>query len=726
MSINMNTKLILSKFIIRKILFVFTFGMMISCNQKSEADLEFIDYTKFVNPFIGTDGTGHTFPGPTMPFGMVQPGPDNTDIGWDYTSGYQLQDSTILGFSNTRASGTGISEFGDVLLFPFVDNETTLSSKKIKENASVGYYSVALANKVKVALTATERVALHQYTFPTNKAKVFLNLQHGLRFLTDSLVLDSKVTLLKDKKTITGYCHTKNWVSRKYFFKLVFEESYTSFKELPKAPKENAPKYIFDFNLSHKKLNVKIAFSTVSVLGAANNLAAEMPHWNFELVKKNAQKTWNTYLNKIAIEASRKQKTIFYTAMYHLFIQPSNIADVDGKYRGADDKIAVATDKQYYSTLSLWDTFRAAHPLYTILVPERVNGFVNTMLLHHKAQGYLTIWTAWGQENHCMIGNHAIPVITDAFVKGFSGFDAGEALKAMVSSTTKNHLNSNWDVYTKYGYYPYDYIDNESVSRTLESGFDDYAVSLMSKLMGKDSVTEYYSKRASYYKNLFDSSTGLMRGKNKKGEFRTPFDPLTPTSPMNNPGDYTEANAWQYCWTPSLYDVEGYIELLGGKEKFTEQLDLFFSIKSDKDNKHLGQEGLIGQYAHGNEPSHHIAYLYAYSNKPEKGKDLLTQIYNTFYNDTPKGITGNDDCGQMSAWYIFTTLGFYPVNPANGKFVLGKPQVKKAQLNLKNATVLKIENHSDTFDKTVLNDALLSKEISYKSLMQGGTLQFKK
>ncbi|WP_439132886.1 GH92 family glycosyl hydrolase [Polaribacter sp.] len=713
----------------QKYLLIFlVFSTFISCTNNNKVVFKSVDYTKFVNPFIGTDGTGHTFPGPSRPFAMVQPGPDNTDQGWDYTSGYQLKDSTIIGFSNTRASGTGISEFGDILLFPFNGNPSKYSAKKIKEHAEVSYYSVELSSNIKAELTSTERVSFHRYTYPNNKAKLLVNLQHGLRFLTDSLVLDSDVKLEADKKTISGYCHTKNWVERKYFFTITFNQKYEAIKELPAEPKENAPKYVLDFNLKDNILKCKVALSTVSVKGAKNNLKAELDHWDFEKVKNDGKQIWNTYLKKIEIEADDTQKTIFYTAMYHLFLQPSNIADVDGQYRGADDKIALAKNGEYYSTLSLWDTYRASHPLYTILVPERVDGFINTFLAHHKAQGYLPIWTAWGKENYCMIGNHSIPVIVDAYHKGFKGFSYDEAMEAMVKTSTENHLNSDWEMYNKYGYYPFDFLDNESVSRTLESGFDDYAIAKMAKKMGRDSIAETFNKRSKYYENLFDSETGLMRGKDSKGDFRNPFEPLEATSPMNNPGDYTEANAWQYTWTPSHYDVNNYIELLGGKDNFTNQLNKFFTLSNDDADKHLGQEGLIGQYAHGNEPSHHIAYLYAFSNTPEKGNQLITEIYNRFYSDKPDGITGNDDCGQMSAWYIFSTLGFYPVNPSSAEFVLGIPQVNNARVILNNGNFLKIRKGTSDLDKAnsiELNSQPLQTRITYEQIMKGGKLEYK-
>ncbi|MEL6823695.1 MAG: GH92 family glycosyl hydrolase, partial [Calditrichota bacterium] len=349
--------------------------LLFFCSKPAEIS-ETEDHTRYVDPFIGTDGTGHTFPGPSMPFGMVQPGPDNTDIGWDYTSGYQLKDSTIIGFSNTRASGTGISEFGDILLFPFIGEPSEYSSTKSSEEAEVGYYQVTLGNGVTAELTSTERVALHRYQYPTKDAKLLVNLQHGLRFLTDSLVLESDIRLHDDNRTISGFCHTKNWVERKYFFTLQLNIPWTSIKTTPRLPKENAPKYILRFDLPEKVLLCKVALSSVSIEGAEKNLARELPHWDFAKVRQNARKVWNTYLGRINIEANEQQKRIFYTAMYHLFLQPSNIADIDGRYRGADDQIAIAENGEYYSTLSLWDTYRAAHPLYTILVPERVNGFV--------------------------------------------------------------------------------------------------------------------------------------------------------------------------------------------------------------------------------------------------------------------------------------------------------------------------------------------------------------
>lgn len=697
--------------------------LLILCQFAAAAQTK--DYTKYVNPFIGTEGTGHTFPGPCLPFGMVQPGPDNVDIGWDYTSGYQYKDSIILGFSQTRANGTGINEFGDVLLQPLTQHTQQhfgMTYDKRTEKAYPGYYSVTLSNKVKVALTCTERVALHQYTYPGSDAQLLVDLQHGLRFLADSLVLASEVKI-EDNKTISGWCHTRNWVERKYFFTIRFNQPFVSSTLLPRQPKEAAPRYILKFDLKNRILITKIALSTTSVAGAKKNMQQELPGWDFMGVVARAKNTWNRYLNRIEIEAGQKQKEIFYSAMYRLFIQPSNIADVGGQYRGADDAIRTASNGEYYSMLSLWDTYRAAHPLYTIIAPEKVNAFINSMIAHSKAAGFLPIWSAWGKDNYCMIGNHAIPVITDAYLKGFTGFDAASALEQMVQSTSENHINSNWTLLNQYGYYPFDSLDNESVSRTLEHGVDDYCVALMAETMGKKDVAARYYKRANYYKNLYDSTTGQMRGKDSKGQWRSPFNPLIATSPMNNPGDYTEANAWQYFWTPAQYDVAGMMQLLGGKQQFTAQLDSFFSINAINPNKHLGQEAMIGQYAHGNEPSHHIAYLYAYSNKPNRTAELVTTICQEFYNNTTTGMIGNDDCGQMSAWYIFSTLGFYPANPASGEYVLGRPQVKSATIKLPNGKQLKI---ADNQQKVILlnNQPITGATIHHRQVTAGGTLIF--
>lgn len=710
---------------IKKIVFSFLFLLYIlNVNAQNNA--------KFVNTFIGTDGTGHTFPGPSMPFGMVQPGPDNSIEGWNHTSGYQYKDTLLLGFSQTRFSGTGIGEMGNILLLPFHEKNSKLKNSyhKNSEKASVGYYFLIKKDDIKVELTCSERVTFHKYTYPDKQAQLLLDFQHGIQFLNDSLVLENDIKI-ENNTTISGYCKTKGWVTKKYFFTINFETPFSKIQELPKGKKQNAPKYILDFNLSKNKIvQVKIALSTVSIEGAKLNLSTEIPHWSFEKVKLNAEKVWNDYLNRIDIEAPQKQKEIFYTSLYHLLLQPSNIADVDGKYRGANDAIAKAPNNEYYSTLSIWDIYRGAFPLLQIVAPEKIDGIINTLLSHHKAAGFLPIWTAWGQDNYCMIGNHAIPMILSAHQNDFTGFDKQEALRAMIETSTQSHFNSDWELYNQFGYYPFDKLDNEAVSRTLESGYDDWCVAQMAAQMNDKENSIQFLKRAHYYRNLFDTKTQLFRGKDTNGNWRNPFDPLTATSPMNNPGDYTEANAWQYFWTPAQYDIDGMKNLLGGKKEFTKKLNDFFTIESINPNKFLGQEAMIGQYAHGNEPSHHIVYLYAFSETPKVGQKYIHKIINEFHNNTPDGMIGNDDCGQMSAWYILSTLGFYPVNPANGQFVLGAPQVKKVILHLKNNKTFTIEatnfSNENIFQKNPkLNGTSLSKPfITYSEIMTSGTLQF--
>ena len=693
--------------------------------------------TNFVNVFIGTDGTGHTFPGPSMPFGMVQPGLDNRNNGWNHTSGYQYNDTMVLGFSQTRFSGTGINEMGDVLLLPINPAKEAFKNSYYKntEVGNVGFYSLIKKDDVKVELTCSERVAFHNYTFPEQNAKLLVDFQHGLRFVFDeanqkALVVESNIKI-ENNKTITGYCATQNWVNRRYFFSISFDSPFSDYEIVKGKENEKAPRYVLRFALNkNKKLKVKIALSSVSVAGAKLNMESEIPDWDFEKVKLKNQQSWNAYLSKIEIEASKKQKEVFYTSLYHLLLQPSNIADVDGKYRGVDDKISLAPEKAYYSTLSIWDIYRAAFPLLQILAPERINGIVNSMLIHHKAKGFLPIWTAWGQDNYCMIGNHAIAMLLSASNNGFNEFDKNEALKAMVETSTQSHINSDWETYNRYGYYPFDKLDNEAVSRTLESSFDDYCVAHMAKNLNNKNIEMQFEKRANYYKNLFDKETKLFRGKNSEGAWRIPFDPFRATSPLNNPGDYTEANAWQYFWTPAQFDVAGVIELLGGKENFTQHLNTFFTTNAENPDKFLGQEAMIGQYAHGNEPSHHIIYLYAYSNEPQRAQMYIHKVINEFHNNTPDGMIGNDDCGQMSAWYILSTLGFYPVNPTNGEFVLGAPQIKKASILLDGGKKFNIEasNFSEGAiysEEKVLNGLTLIRPIiTYKDIMSGGTLKF--
>jgi predicted alpha-1,2-mannosidase len=687
--------------------------------------------TRFVDPFIGTDGTGHTSPAASRPFAMVAPGPDNADNGWDYTSGYQYRAPTILGFSQTRASGTGIPELGDILLMPMQTLRTTDFSShydKASETARPGYYSVKLTdNDVRVDLTSTPRVALHRYRFGKGgRVWVLADFQHGLRFLTKERVTASDVTLGTDG--IEGSIASRNWTDRTVAFSLRFDHPIATSRQLPAAAGDKAPRYLLAFDLGpDATLHAKVALSTTDIDGARRN-RAELPGWDFDAVASAASAEWEALLDRARIDADDRSKRIFYTALYHAFLHPSVISDVDGRYRGGNGKIAQARGKAYYSTLSLWDTFRAAQPLYTLLVPERIDDIVLTLLDHHKAVGTLPLWPIWGGETNTMIGNPALPVIADAWAKGFRGFDGREALAAMVTTSTRDHAHSDWSLFDRFGYYPFDLVENEAVSRTLEAGIGDAATAHMAGILGDTVSAERFGTRAKAYRTLIDPETGLARGRDSKGQWRTPFDPGLVTSPLGHPGDYTEANAWQYSWTPALHDATGLITAMGGKPAFTAMLDRFFSV-AGKIDKFQGQEALIGQYSHGNEPGHHIPWLYAFSTAPEKGPALIRRIAADFYKDTPDGITGNEDAGQMSAWLIFATLGFYPVDPASGHYAASLPLVARAEIRIPGREPLTIISRGDGDRLTSLTLKRIRLDplaIPHEALTAGGILTFER
>lgn len=637
---------------------------------------------RWVDPFIGTDGTGHAFPGPSRPWGMVQPGPDNRDCCWDYTSGYQYRDSVILGFSQTRANGTGIAELGDVLLQPFTGVDPDLGGttyRKDREHAGPGRYSVALNNGVDVEVASTSRVAMYRFAAQSGSMGLVLDLQHGLRAFTDSLVLESGYTVHSPQR-ISGFARKANWVDRRYFFVVELSEPFAQLRLAERRPKSAADRLILNFDPRTTEVRVKVALSTVSEEGAAANLRAELPHWSLQKVVRDAQKEWNGYLQRVRIDAPSDVKKVWYTSMYRTMLQPSNIADVDGRFRGPDDQIHQSehSSKTYYSTFSLWDTYRAAHPWYTVVVPERVPEFTYSLVRHSELFGHLPIWTLWGQENYCMIGNHAVPVLADAAHKGLLGVSESRVREAVLRTLNAPHRNSDWGLLGRHGYYPFDLVPDESVSRTLEHGVDDDAASRLFRLWGEVPESEFFARRAQNYRQLWDTATQLLRGRSSAGVWRTPFDSLTATSPLNNPGDYTEANAMQYLWTPAQYDHEGLVELLGDSAAMERKLDRFFAVPARNPQRYLGQEAMMGQYAHGNEPSHHVAYLYALVGRPDKTAERVAKICADFYRPRPDGLIGNDDCGQMSAWYLLSTLGFYPVNPSNATYVLGAMQVQRA------------------------------------------------
>jgi predicted alpha-1,2-mannosidase len=698
------------------------------------------DLTKYVNPFIGTAFTGHTFPGATYPLGFMQPGPETGNFSWDYCSGYFYDDEKINGFSQNRLNGTGIVDFGDLLLQPFSgEKREDLSStfNKSTEVATPGYYSVVLTdNDVKVEVTTAPHVAFHRYTYNADKtAGLLADFQSGLVWSKDRIsthVLENVVNFESDY-IITGYTRRREWTERTYYFVIEFDKPIVS-KELleQRDPREKAPRYILNFDLGNDSvLNTKVAMSTTGIEGAKSNHAAEGKERSFDDVYKDAKKEWNRYLSKVSIEGTDEDKTNFYTALYHLYIQPNNIADVDGKYVGPNGKISQSPTGKFYSTLSQWDTFRAAFPMFTILSPEIINDLVNNMLEFSEQKGHLPIWALMGQETFTMIGNHSIPMVVDAYLKGFEGFDAERAYSEIKKSLTEGkHKNAGWEEYDKYGYYPYDLFKVESVSRSLESGFDDYCAAIMAKKLGKTEDYEFFRNRSGFYKNHYDNETKSMRPKDSKGEWLTPFDPYRLAHADSNiGGHYTEGNALQYTWHV-LQDIPGLIELLGGKEEAGKVLDFLFTTEQELTGTLSDVTGLIGQYAHGNEPSHHIAYIYMYLDRPEDTQRLIRQICNDFYQNKPDGLIGNDDCGQMSAWYMFSAMGFYPVNPVSGELVFGAPQLPKTTLNLDNGKTFTIEaiNLSEEnmyIEKLELNGSIYTEKfITYDDIMNGGELTF--
>ncbi|WP_291588927.1 GH92 family glycosyl hydrolase [Bacteroides sp.] len=720
----------------RALMYVSVSLLFLSC-QSSGNESE--DLLQYVDPFVGTTYTGHTFPGATYPLGFMQPGPQTGNFGWDYCAGYRYEDPLIWGFSQNRLNGTGVPDLGDLLVMPFSGtprNDFRSTYKKESEKASPGYYAVTLdQNSVDVEITTTPHVALYHYSFEKEKPKVFIDFQNlcvGDAESYHGRMLDSKVTI-EDNRTITGNSLVRGWVERNLFYVIQFDKPFILVENLRDTVVNKAPRKVLHFDLGKgNQLNAKIAFSTVSVEGAKANMEAELSHWNFAKVRKAAEEEWQKYLYLVKVTGTEDQKKNFYTSMYHLFVQPNNIADVDGRYRGANDSIYTAATGKYYSTFSLWDTYRAAHPMYTVLCPDKAADMVNTMIAHADVQGYLPIWAIWGKENFCMIGNHGVPVVAEACLKDLPGIDQEKAYQAIRKSLTENHYNSEWDIYDKYGYLPVDLIDREAVSKTLEFGYDDYSAALLAKKLGKQEDYEFFMKRASYYKNLFDPETKLMRGKDSQGKWRTPFNPFYLCHGGTRGGDYTEGNAWQYSWHVQQ-DVDGLVQLMGGKEAFAAQLDTLFELEATEEQS--GGElwdvtGLIGQYAHGNEPSHHVIYLYSMIGKNYRTAELAREICDKFYQPRPDGLCGNDDCGQMSAWYMFTALGFYPVNPASGEYVIGSPQLPEATIQLANGkTFTMIAENLSAENKYVKSVRFNDKEITdykitYAQLMDGGVLKF--
>ena len=709
-----------------------------SCSTAKQ-DTPQTDYTQYVDPFIGAADNGHTFPGACRPFGMIQTSPVTGAVGWRYCSEYMYADSIIWGFTQTHLNGTGCMDLGDILVMPFTGERHRTwdayrsSFSKTSENATPGYYTVTLDQaKVKAELTATTHAALHRYTYEqADSASILIDLQHGPAWNEKqyhSQVNSCEVNWENDS-TLTGHVNNKVWVDQDYYFVMQFSRPVIDHFELPMAETEKGKRLVASFNIQPgEEVLMKVALSTTGVEGAKANMAAEVPGWDFEGIRTAAKADWNSYLSRIEVEGTDEEKTNFYTSFYHALIQPNEISDVDGRYRNAADSVVNATGGKFYSTFSLWDTYRAAHPFYTLMVPERVDGFINSLVDQAEVQGYLPIWGLWGKENFCMVANHGVSVVAEAYAKGFRGFDAERAFNAIKQTQTVSHpLKSNWENYMKYGYFPTDLTEAESVSSTLESVYDDYAAADMAKRMGKTEDAAYFARRADFYKNLFDSSTQFMRPKKSDGTWKSPFNPSQIGHAESVGGDYTEGNAWQYTWHVQ-HDVPGLIALFGGEEPFLHKLDSLFTLKLETTQADV--TGLIGQYAHGNEPSHHVTYLYALAGRPERTQELIREIFDTQYSPKPNGLCGNDDCGQMSAWYMFSAMGFYPVNPVSGEYVFGAPQLPEFVLHLADGKTFTIKaeglSEANKYVKSItLNGEPYTKNfISHADIVKGGTLVY--
>lgn len=700
--------------------------LIIGCTSEEKVQIAQKDkpLITYVNPFIGTGGHGHTYPGATMPFGMMQLSPDTRLDGWDGCSGYHYSDEYIYGFSHTHLSGTGVSDYGDILLMPTneVNYNNGADGKKgyrahfshDNEVAEAGYYKVHLdSTNIDVELTVSERSGVHKYTFPSAENQVvILDLNHR-----DEL-LSGLIDRVSDTE-IKGHRHSKAWATnQKLFYYMKFSHPFEEWRLYDTILSTRSIKLK---NPNNEPVFVKIGISAVDVEGAKKNLEAEIGEKSFEEVKKLAQDTWEQQLEKIVIESDDEDyKTNFYTALYHTMIAPNLYQDVDGRYRDMDLEIHESKEHTHYTVFSLWDTYRAAHPLYTIIEQDRTNDFIKTFIKKYESGGIMPIWDLSANYTGCMIGYHAVPVISDAYMKGIRDYDVDKAFEAMKHSATRDKLGL--DYYKKLGYIPVE-KESESVSKTLEYAYDDWTIAQMAKEMGNTADYETYIKRAQFYKNIYDPETKFMRGRFRNTWF-SPFDPYEVNF------NYTEANSWQYSfYVPQ--DVSGFIDLLGGKDQLEAQLDKLFTAKQETSGRNQADiTGLIGQYAHGNEPSHHMAYLYNFINKPAKTQEYVHQILTTLYKNEPDGVSGNEDCGQMSAWYVLSSLGFYSVTPGTNEYIIGTPLFDKATIHLENGNTFTVVANNISKENKYIKSARLNGQdhsktyINHQDIMNGGSLVF--
>lgn len=710
------------------------------------ATLQAGEITKYVNPFIGTgaiDGglSGNNYPGATSPFGMIQLSPDTSEApNWGDASGYDYNRNTIFGFSHTRLSGTGASDLIDITLMPTSSGRTSSAFTHDEEKARPGYYQVMLKDEgINAELTTTQRNGIHRYQYPAGKdAEIILDMDHSAdKGSWGRRIINSQIRILNDH-AVEGYRIITGWAKlRKIYFYMEFSSPIlTSTLRDGGRVHENTAVIngtnlhgCFRFGqLNGKPLTCKVALSSVSMENARQNMEQEAPHWDFDRYVAAADADWEKQLGKIEVKGTEVQKEIFYTALYHTMIQPNTMSDVNGEYMAADYTTRkVANNETHYTTFSLWDTFRASHPLYTLLEPERVTDFVKSMIRQYEYYGYLPIWQLWGQDNYCMIGNHSIPVITDAILKGIPGIDMEKAYEAVYNSSVTSHPNSPFEVWEKYGFMP-ENIQTQSVSITLEQAFDDWCVAQLAAKLNKDADYQRFHKRSEYYRNLFHPKTKFFQSKNDKGEWIEPFDPYQYGGNGGHP--FTEGNAWQYFWYVP-HNIQALMELTGGTKAFEQKLDTFFTSTYKSEQMNHNASGFVGQYAHGNEPSHHVAYLYNIAGQPWKTQKYVSHILNTLYNNTSSGYAGNDDCGQMSAWYVFSAMGFYPVNPADGRYIIGSPLLDECTLKLAGNKEFRIrtirKSPEDIYIQSVTLNGKKHKDffITHQDIMNGGTMVFK-
>lgn len=717
------------------------------------------DYTAYVNPFVGTGGHGHTFPGPVVPHGMVQPSPDTRIDGWDACSGYYYADSTINGFSHTHVSGTGCADYGDFLLMPTVGEQQydpqDYSSQTLpyasafshqNETAEPGYYSVFLDRYgVKAELTATSRTAFHRYTFPeTDDAGFILDMDYSIQHQTN---LDMQVEVVSDTE-IRGHKLTEYWAfDQQVSFYAKFSKPFTSVVVRDTLADQNGKmqprcKVLLKFNTEKdEQVLVKMGISAVDMDGAKKNLEAEIPGWDFDKVRSDARQLWNSYLSKIDVTtANETDKTIFYTAMYHTAVSPNLFTDVDGRYLGMDLKVHQGNvDRSVYTVFSLWDTFRALHPLYSIIDPQLNNNFIRSLLLKSREGGIFPMWDLASNYTGTMIGYHAASLIADVYTKGYADFDLQEAYRACLRAAEYDttgikcpdlvlpHLMPMAKYYKNtIGYIPCD-RENESVAKALEYAYDDYCISVLAEATGDYKNSQKYARFAKAYTLYFDPSVRFMRGVDSEGNWRTPFNPKA-SNHRND--DYCEGNAWQWTWFVP-HDVEGLVELMGGEDAFVGKLDSLFTADSTIEGDLVSADisGLIGQYAHGNEPSHHVIHLYNYANCPWKTQELIDRVLKEQYRNAPDGLSGNEDCGQMSAWYVLNSMGFYQVCPGKPVYSIGRPIFDRVDVSLPDRKVFSVVTKNNSGENKYIESATLDGRpldepfLTHQDIAGGGTLE---